>query len=389
MFDFLVIGKGLFGSAAAKYLSLGNSRVGIIGPDEPQDVAAHKGAFASHYDQGRLTGVLSRGPVWSKLAFQADQQYAGIEKASGIPFYTPAGRLHMPADQVDPAQLALACGDYGLDYQYLTTAEQVGLFPYLRFPDAEEGILEKNLAGYLNPRNLIRAQLAIAAQHGATIVPEMAAAVVDVGQYLQITTLSGRVFQTRKVLIAAGAFSNCWRLLPRQLKLRIKSETILLAEVTAQEAARLHGMPAVGYAINSPVLDDIYLLPPLQYPDGRYYAKMGCNTAADQFFTTFEEMRAWFVSGDSDIYAADLQDALQSILPDLKINSFITKRCIVTYTARGLPYIDEVQPGKIYVAVGGNGTGAKSSDAIGRLAADLLQRGEFSAGFERAWFAVN
>ena len=35
MFDYIVIGKGLMGSAAARYLSQSGAKVGIIGPDEP------------------------------------------------------------------------------------------------------------------------------------------------------------------------------------------------------------------------------------------------------------------------------------------------------------------------------------------------------------------
>ena len=37
MFEYIVIGKGLIGSAAARYLSENSSRVALIGPDEPED----------------------------------------------------------------------------------------------------------------------------------------------------------------------------------------------------------------------------------------------------------------------------------------------------------------------------------------------------------------
>jgi sarcosine oxidase len=109
---------------------------------------------------------------------------------------------------------------------------------------------------------------------------------------------------------------------------------------------------------------------------------MGCDTVADRFPQTFEEVTAWFKSGDSDVYKRELADALLSIIPDLEVTAFQTGRCIVTYTTHGLPYIDEIIPGRVYAAVGGNGTGAKSSDAIGRLAAKRVISGLSMAQFE-------
>jgi len=49
MFDYLVIGKGLMGSAALRYVSQLTATVAIIGPDEPINYTNHKGVFASPY----------------------------------------------------------------------------------------------------------------------------------------------------------------------------------------------------------------------------------------------------------------------------------------------------------------------------------------------------
>ena len=387
MFDYLVIGKGLFGSAAVKYLSREAGRVAVIGPDEAQNIASHDGVFASHYDQGRLAGRLGRGAVWTALAEQSIGAYGQIEAQSGIRFYTPAGRLYAPAASVDADYLADMAAVYDLDVRHLNASELQTAFPYLRFPGAEDGLFESAPAGYINPRALIRAQLAIAGKQGAAVIREVVTAVEPAGDHLHVRTKEGNVYQARKVLIAAGAFSNFIHLDGGEkwpLPLRLKTETILLAETPESEAVRLRDMPAVTYDIKSPVLGEIYLLPPLLYPDGRYYVKMGCDTAADTFPETAEEIATWFKSGDSDVHKAELVDAMLSILPDLQARSFKTARCIVTYTTHGRPYIDEIAAGRIYTGTGGNGTGAKSSDAIGRLAARMMI-GDFS----NAEFAVN
>jgi glycine/D-amino acid oxidase-like deaminating enzyme len=58
-YDYIVVGKGLMGAAAAQHLSVHSSSIVLIGPDEPPNWASHVGVFGSHYDEGRR--VLSRG----------------------------------------------------------------------------------------------------------------------------------------------------------------------------------------------------------------------------------------------------------------------------------------------------------------------------------------
>ena len=161
--------------------------------------------------------------------------------------------------------------------------------------------------------------------------------------------------------------------------MRVKTETIILAEVDPETAARWAAMPSVIYHIESPELDSIYLLPPIRYPDGRIYLKMGCNTAADRYLAGLAEMGEWFRWGNSDGMLAAMRAALQGMMPELAALSWRTGRCVVTYTTHGRPYIGLVGDGRIGVTVGGNGSGAKSSDGIGRLGAELLADGRWSA----------
>jgi N-methyl-L-tryptophan oxidase len=129
-------------------------------------------------------------------------------------------------------------------------------------------------------------------------------------------------------------------------------------------------------------------LPPIQYPDGHYYLKMGGNTTADKTLASLEEMQAWMAAGNSDRLQPALQAALQVILPGLQATAWQTKRCLITYTAHGRPYIGQIEPGRLYVATGGNGMAAKSSDAIGRLAAELVAHGRWPATWDAALFQL-
>src|SRR5215207_8952651 len=57
-FDIGVIGNGMMGAAATRYLSTTGQHIVAIGPGEPEDWQSHQGVFASHYDQGRITRII-------------------------------------------------------------------------------------------------------------------------------------------------------------------------------------------------------------------------------------------------------------------------------------------------------------------------------------------
>lgn len=391
VFDVIVIGKGLIGSAAVRYLSQEEGKTAVIGPDEPSNLQTHDGPFASHYDQGRITRRLSQDAVWSALARQSISQYRRLEAQSGIHFYEPTGGLYVaPAGDAYLAAVG-STGAPGVDwtgsldnelveadadeivYERLSSPAVMARFPFFEFPTTYQAIWEPDPAGHINPRALIQAQLAVAAQQGAAIIRETVTGVGPQSDGVIVKTDVGHTYRAQKVLVAAGAFSNGYGLLERPLPLRVKTESIILAEVKAAELARLAGMPTLIYQIESPVLDEIYLLPPIRYPDGRFYLKMGCNTAADQWPASVGAMRTWMIDGNSDVMLEPMREALQAILPGLHGRSWQTKRCLVSYTPSGYPIIDEVVPGRVYVAAGGNGSAAKSSDAIGRLAAQIVR----------------
>jgi sarcosine oxidase len=83
-------------------------------------------------------------------------------------------------------------------------------------------------------------------------------------------------------------------------------------------------------------------------------------------------MLTWCVAGNSDGMKQPMREAIEAIMPDLRVEAWETRRCLVTYTPHGKPFIDALEPGQLYVATAGNGTGAHPSDAIGRLAAQLM-----------------
>ena len=200
-------------------------------------------------------------------------------------------------------------------------------------------------------------------------------------------TRSGERYRANKVLVTVGSFINCFNLFPQPLPFQAETEIIILGQVSPTEADRLSGLPTVSYTIDDPVIRDVYMTPPVRYADGNLYIKMGANTPADYHPSSLAEIQAWFRTGDSDAYLADLTRVLRSILPAVDFLSFQTKRCIITRTPNTYPTIDQISE-RTYVAAGGNGSGAKGADTIGRLAASLLLDGRWLPNIPRNLFRV-
>ncbi|MCY4147510.1 MAG: FAD-binding oxidoreductase [Chloroflexi bacterium] len=400
MYDIAVIGNGLIGSAALRHLSeeFPQLRVCGIGPDEPRNRKRHQGVFASHYDQGRITRVLDPSPLWGQLARDSIAQYASIEAAGGIRFHHRAGCLRATDLPESIAQLDACAEQFAPPHSRLDAAGCRAAHPYLRFADSFVAWDEVGAAGYINPRQLVAAQLAAAQKNGAAVIREVAASIDCRPGGVTIRTRrpgsntatgQNEAIRARKILLSAGGYSNT--LLEKKLALRTKGHTILLAEAPAAEVERLRSMPAVISTFARSDVSSLYMLPPLPYPDGKTYIKLGFGDAdelpaPEPFLNAVDSDRKlleWFhTDGRADIAEA-LKEALHSMLPGLQTLSYHSAPCLLTYTAHGYPYIDALEAGRVYVATGGNGASAKSSDAIGRLGAMLCANGEWVNGYHR------
>jgi sarcosine oxidase len=383
MFDIAVIGLGMIGSAALRHLSAPATglRVAGIGPAEPGDWASHQGAFASHYDRARITRVTDPDRAWAILAQRSIASYAEIERRSGIAFHSPVGHLRvntLPAAAGDPFGAAAAIGrELGAPIEPLD-GDQIGAqFAYLNAPANARGLYERGGAGYINPRALVAAQLAIAADQGAAITRAEVAGLARGGDGFVLTTDAGETIAARRVLISAHGYTNALvrPLLGRALELENQAHTTVYAELSGEQAERLGGMPSLIWSLASdPVLPSIYTTPPAAYPDGQVYLKIGGPLHQPLLLPDAEAIRAWFQGPGNPEEIAALQGVLLDLVRGLEVRRWSAKPCMNTYTAHGYPYVDQLDAG-LFVCTGGCGSAAKSSDEIGRMGALLAQHG--------------
>ena len=394
-YDLAVIGLGLIGSAALRHLTLHCPELRIcgVGPGEPADRKSHCGVFSSHYDQGRITRVLDPSEDWGALAQASIRRYAAIEAESGVRFHHRVGCLRA-TDIAERIAEVDACADrHCPPHRRLDAAGVKAAYPFLAFSDRFVAWDERGDAGYINPRSLIAAQLKIAGDRGADIIPEIVSSIDSRGDAVTIRTREGSLLRARKLLLAVGGYSNT--LLHRKLVLPTKGHTILLAQMPPEEIERLRAMPAIISTFDHDTVSSLYMLPPLPYPDGKTYIKLGLSgglqelPAPEPFFDAVNDDRQlldWFRGdGRADIAEA-MKTALQRMIPGLKARSFQAVPCLITNSAHGKPYIDALDDGRIYLATAGNGYAAKSSDEIGRIGAMLCARDEWRSDLNRDGF---
>lgn len=364
-----VIGRGLIGSAAARHLSAAGHDVTLVGPEEPADFAAHDGVFASHYDEGRITRGLDPDPFWSQVSRASIARYRDIEAQSGVGFYHEVGVLMTgPSDHVPIRDVERIAVETGLSSESLDDAGLKARFPYFSFPTGSLGVFEPIDAGYINPRALVRAQCVCLNRNGGKLLNAVVQGIEDTDVCVHLQTSEG-AFRFDRVLVAAGGFAEA--LLGKEFRLKVCARTVALFRLGKAELQRLSAMPSHIHLTYDGL--DPYYLPPIPYPDGHSYVKLGGDPVDVELGTT-AEVNDWFRSGGSQEVGDFLETLIRERIPDLKSEERILKPCVTSYTEDGMPDIRSLSK-RVVVAIGGNGKGAKNSDELGRLGAEVMLGG--------------
>ena len=384
-FDYIVIGKGLVGSAVAKHLSYSSSNVAIIGPDEPQQ-NENSIVYASHYDQARVQRIIGKDEIWTKLNHAAANEYERIERESGIKFHGPVGSLYIYPYGEDQylKEFPAYAKKYGIQYD----TYQKEAFPYFNFPEKSMGIFEHAPSGFIEPRKIIPAQLKILEKNSGQVFRDTVIKLTFSDNRFTLETNSHQTLHSKKVIVSTGSFANHLNILPRKLKLRTKSEVVLLVKVDESTAQYLSSLPSLLYEIDEGETEGVYMIQPLKYPDGNYYLKIGCNSPHDKYFDSLEQIQEWFRTTNSESFAPPLLAILNKIFPSFTIGEYLTKKCIMSRTEHGRPYIGETITLGLFIAGGCHGHSAMASDGMGSVAAHLALNGSLPDGYPKDAFEI-
>lgn len=377
-FKKIVIGRGMMGASAARHLAAAVEGVALIGPDEPVDAKTHQGVFGAHYDEARITRTIDPNPVWALLANRSIARYDEIQRESGVTFYHEAGCLMVGPKRggSNPyvGKILDAAERLSVETELLDAEGLSKQFGYFDFGTGCEGVYQSRDAGYVNPRRLVEAQSVLAKRAGAELIAETVISVEERDGGVVVRTDAGNTYEAEQALVAAGGFSIADRLLPRAVDLTVYARTVAFFEIPEDRAHLYAGMPSLIHEPEEPT-DHIYLLPPVRYPDGKTYLKIG-GDPDDLKLPTEPDIRNWFRSGGRDSTRKHLKRIVDRLIPSLAETDATMAACVTSFTPQGYPAIGFV-PGSRHIAVvtGGCGAAAKSCDEIGRLGAEVLLSG--------------
>ncbi|MEM7801941.1 MAG: FAD-dependent oxidoreductase [Chloroflexota bacterium] len=385
-YDVIVIGRGLIGSAAARHLSLRGLNVLLIGPGEPTDHHTHDGIFGSHYDSGRIVRILDPFPHYAKIAKAAIARFRPLEDETGIRFYHEVGYLVVSNNEPYLEQMKACAAEFYSETEHIRYTDLSDRFPYFAFPDRVQALYQATHGGHLNPRRHIAAQNKALKMRGGEVIDAIALEIETQGKGVRVRINGGWVSGER-VLLATGAFANVGGIIPRQIDFGVNPHTTVLGEISPNQLQTLERMPSLSYRLGDDPMRFVYFMPPIQYPDGKHYVKIG-HSKAGFIPNDRESLTRWFQSDGDPAQVEWLSEALHQLLPEVRFASLHSRACVTTQSPTGKQFIDQFGDRPIYSLLADHGQCGKSADELGFIAAEFLTKGQLPAPYEDGAFTL-
>lgn len=206
-FDTIVVGLGAMGSATLYQLAQrGVKALGI-------DLLAPPHSFGSSHGDTRITRqAIGEGDHYTPLSLRSYEIFREMEKRSGSKLLEVTGGLII-SGSVETASInhivgffdntVAAAKRFGIKHELLTPSEVRLRFPQFNVDDDENGYFEPE-AAFLKPEEVIRVQLQLAKQFGATIHTNESFISFEEGAHgVEIYTDKGS-YTADKVVLSAG-----------------------------------------------------------------------------------------------------------------------------------------------------------------------------------------
>ncbi|XP_072015068.1 monomeric sarcosine oxidase-like [Amphiura filiformis] len=387
MYDVCIIGAGMWGSAAAYHTCLvPDTKVCLIGPEEPTSSQEFnsRAIHGAYYDEVRVTRTNMGSVICSELSKRSHEGFDKLEKNTGISFYTECNNVNFgPVKSQYITDCKRTSELLQTEHVLLTGDQLTQKFPYLNMAltlgSNIECILQLSKCGLVNPRKLVAAQKTAADLHGCDIFNTTVDQITEkyhtpsVGKILEVVTEDGQIIRSRKVLICTGVFTLSKPLLPSHLlpDMKLVPTQTLRIELSKENVDNMRDMPSICSFTREDNQRDGYICPPVIYPDGKTYLKIGHGRLR---YLKSEEVAEWYRSDGDPEVTEKLMGMMKRFFPGLIPISTHTDTCAVTVTRTDMPYVDMVTP-EIGVAIGDNGGGAKFCYEIGRMAAKMIAKG--------------
>ena len=208
-------------------------------------------------------------------------RFPDIEAESGVRFQTDCGFLSV----VGPKYLGLQdwlgyTGEVirGRGASLHNSLQLTKEFPFLSVPSDALGCheLPGHGGGFISPRSFVSAQQEIARAGGCKIIRSLVADITTSEGGYTVTTNTGAVYHCEKVVLCQGTYLGVCPLTRSLLPppdVWYTAQTVALLQLGEEEARRLSQMPSLVVQVEPSQYT--YILPPILYPDGKIYLKLG------------------------------------------------------------------------------------------------------------------
>ncbi len=358
-FEYIVLGLGGFGSAAAYWLArrAGTEVLGL----EQFELGHVRGESQDH---SRIIRLSYHTPGYVELAKHAYTAWAEVERDSGEQLVLRTGGLDL-----GPRDGAIAISSYtgsmdaaGVPYERLDAGEIMRRWPQWRLDDDCHGVFQEQ-SGIAMAAKANATHVRMAREHGATLLERTPVERIRPLEGEIEVVAGGTAYRCRRLVVASGAWSN--RVLGDfgiRLPLRVTKE-----QVTYFASPRLDDFAPERFPIWI-WMDDpcFYGFPALGEPGPKVGQDAGGQetTADTRTFEPDEAARERVVR------------FLERRLPTALGPIIYTKTCLYTLTPDRDFVVDTV-PGRPDVAVAiGGGHGFKFASLMGQMLSELAIDGE-------------
>lgn len=197
-----VLGAGGVGSAAARFLAREGHAVTVL---EQFELDHDRG---SSYGTSRIIRKTYTDGFYTALMREAYPLWDELEREAGEPLFARTGGLFFgPTGHPELAAIRRALGDNGVPFEEMDPAACARRFPGLRLLAEESGLFEPE-AGFLRASACVRAQLRLAAAHGAQVrMRTVVEALEPRSSGILLVLAGGERLEFERVVVAAGPWT--------------------------------------------------------------------------------------------------------------------------------------------------------------------------------------
>lgn len=370
-YDVVIVGLGSIGSAAAMHLARRGRRVlGLDAHRPPHALGSHHGESRiirkAYYEHPSYVPLLERAyALWREIESAAHERL--LLKTGGLMIGPPAGELI-------PGVLASA-REHALPHEILTARTLAERFPLFRADASMQAVWEPD-AGVLFPEACVRAMLALAAHHGATLrYGEAVREWRSNADGVVLATAAGNRYRAPVLVLCAGA--GLPALLPQFAQaLKVERQVVAhFAPLARADAFRPDRFPI--YSVEEPGAAFFYGLPDLGNGPKAARHHGGAMVALADVDRTVR---------DADIAA--IRAFLARRVPDA--NGALGAHTVCVYTdTPDLHFLIDRHPGarNVVIASPCSGHGFKFASVVGEIVADLAA--DKPVGFDLSLFRAN